>query len=90
MAALPPPPLGSAASTPPHLAPPTAFADLELACIANILSRLSARQVGGTACVCRLWRDVAADDALWRPHLARDFATTECAGPDGDDAASYK
>lgn len=68
----------------------TAFGDLELACIANVLSRLGPDDCGRAACVASLWRAAVADDVLWRRHLRADFAASECAGPGDAPAASYK
>ncbi|KAF8060480.1 SKIP16 [Scenedesmus sp. PABB004] len=71
-------------------APPTGFNDLELVCQAAIFARLPPADAARAACVHPLWRAGAGDDAVWRPHLAADFAATAPAGPDGAPAAGFR
>ena len=68
----------------------TTFKDLGVNCIVNIFARLSPKECGQAACVCLLWQHAAAEDALWKPHLAADFATTSRCSPEDAELASYK
>lgn len=68
----------------------TTFKDLGINCIVNIFSRLSPKECGQAACVSQLWQHVAAEDVLWKPHLAADFATSSSSNPDASEASSYK
>lgn len=70
--------------------PGTSFKDLPPSCIVNIFSRLAPTECAAAACVNLLWSQVAAEDSLWKPHLAADYATNSCSSYDGAAAASYK
>eukprot|EP00775_Hariotina_reticulata_P004185 gene4185-4433_t len=68
----------------------TGINDLEIACLVRVFSFLPAKDCGQAACVHRLWRDVLADDMLWKPHLATDFAAVTAVNPNGTAAASFR
>jgi hypothetical protein len=68
----------------------TSFKDLGIPCIVNIFTRLSPQQCGQAACVCQLWRAVAAEDVLWKPHLLAECATDSCSNYDGSEATNFK
>jgi hypothetical protein len=68
----------------------TTFKDLGIPCIVNIFAFLSASECATAACVCQLWDQVAAEDALWKPHLSADFATDSCSNHDETSAPTYK
>lgn len=68
----------------------TSINDLEIACLVRIFSFLTAKDCGRAACVHPLWKDVLADEVLWKPHLASDFAARSPVNPNGTVADSSR
>jgi hypothetical protein len=68
----------------------TSINDLEIACLVRIFSFLTAKDCGRAACVHPLWKDVLADEVLWKPHLASDFAARSPVNPNGTAADSSR
>lgn len=68
----------------------TAFNDLEIACLLRVFSFLTPKDCARASCVHPLWNSVAGDNAVWKPHLAADYAASSAAAPDGSEAATYR
>ncbi|WIA35184.1 hypothetical protein OEZ86_003649 [Tetradesmus obliquus] len=68
----------------------TAFNDLEIACLLRVFSFLTPKDCACASCVHPLWNSVAGDNAVWKPHLAADYAASSAAAPDGSEAATYR
>jgi hypothetical protein len=69
---------------------PTGCHDLDVPCLMKVLEHLDARDLVRAACVHPLWRALASDEALWRTHLERDYATTSTRMPDGTSEPSCR